>query len=129
MWPLKLYTCPAFHIKLFFLFSLYKYIIYAYFLVWLADMCTLNFRIFVKMSNVQFALVSFFPNLQLNLCLNHDKHFLNADFSKTDPAIFVFEQVSLRKQELSWNACTAFAGNALTNQCDWGTSHEPFHFI
>jgi len=41
----------------------------------------------------------------------------------------VFEQVLLRKQELLWNACTAFAGNALTNQCDWGKSHESFHLI
>lgn len=29
-------------------------------------------------------------------------------------------QASSGKQELLWNACTAFVGNALTNQCDWG---------
>lgn len=44
------------HIKLFFLSSLCKYMLIFLFL---ADMCMLNFRIFVKMSNVQFALVCF----------------------------------------------------------------------
>lgn len=78
---------------------------------------------------MQFQILLYIFFQTCSLCLNYGKHFLNADFWKTDQAFYVFEQVLLRRQELLWNACTAFAGSALTNQCDWGKSRESFLLI